>query len=146
MIESKKLQDIHDNFSGTTNDIQPYYSSEKRLDLNFGSLDPMLIDRANKSSLNIPDLILPDSTLYGEATYKINLNIALTYQQKTNLVSQIFKDPTLWKTVNALNNPNNPDALYGKDTPNRIETWYKKCPDAQEPKELAVAVGAYLMK
>lgn len=158
-LDGATLQWFYDGFSGKTeNDIGKYYSSETRLDAkaipqdpnflnktNFDSLDLSLIDKANKASLNIPDLLIPNWSLYGEPQYKINPTILLASDQKQRLVSQIFDDPALWQNIKALQKVN-PDDLYGKDNPEKNKLWYKKYPDLNEPKELAVVVGAYLMK
>jgi hypothetical protein len=94
-------------------------------------------------TLNIPttDVIVEDKKSYGEMQYKIN--IVPSPIQKAAIVDQMLKDPSIWSSVFALKGPGVASTIYGKNSP-EAANWLPKNP--KNPKDTAVAFGAYLMK
>ncbi len=117
-----------------------YYQTWWTVDENFKLLDPILVQRAMKK-LNIPttDVITEVGKSYWEMQYKINT----VPSQKANIVAKILEDPSIWSSVAALWGSDVASTIYGKKNP-ETANWLPKNP--KNPKDAAVAFGAYLMK
>ena len=112
---------------------------------NFELLDPVLVSRAMKQTkIDIPNLLVPAGSQYGETVYKINIDVldAADSDQIEKIVTEILKDTSLWGSVKTLRSETTAASVYGKE--HSESRWNKKSPSSA--KDAAVAFGACLMK